>query len=272
MRTFCLGHSTLALALALAAAGPAPAATVTVAGVTFDIDNSVTAASISTTGTLSHSFFTANVNGNLSPVDPDDHVGALLGGGASAAVDMTNGTNGAAGRNFITLTWGGNRVENQPGDDLFVFESGAVNSPTQAFPEAFGVAVRAEGASAFSPFRYEFFDEGDVVALKLVTRYDLSAFGIPEGNFIDAVQVISLHNASATTPPNLEDRVDGASGEGNLTLDAGSSTGFALQQGPNSGNPGTFPDNAMDADIVYVVATNVQPPPVTAAQGWELYH
>lgn len=263
-----------AAALVMGLAPSVNAEPATVAGVTFDTDNSVKAATATTEGTNTFNFFNAPLAGvGVSPaIDPDHHIGTLLGSSPSFAVDITAGASGAGGRTIIEMTWDpGVAAINGTGDDLYVFESGTANSPTQGFPELFAVAVRIEGESTFSDYRYEHFDEGDVAASKLVTGYDFSDFGVPADGRVDAVRIISMHNASATTPPNLEDRVDGADGQGNVLLDAGSGTGNAIVQGANSGNAGQpYPDSAMDADIVYVVATQTAGP--AATESWELYH
>ncbi|MBN1477545.1 hypothetical protein JXA47_12390 [Candidatus Sumerlaeota bacterium] len=261
------------MALALALVIASQAVPVTVAGVAFDTDNAAQDAVLTTDGTLSTSFFSANVSGGTGSTDPDHHVGTMLGGSPSNAVDMTSATSGSTGRNHITLTWGtGRGVQNQAGVDIHVYESATVNSPTEMFPECFGLAVREAGSSTFSGFRYQHVEAGDVAANKTVTSFDLSDFGIAAGAWIDAVQIISMHNENATTSPYLEDRVDSATGEGNLTLDAGSGSGFRVLQGPLSGNAGTsFPDSAMDVDIVYVVATNADTIPGPATTGYLYY-
>lgn len=255
-------------------AGSSIASIETVAGIMFDTANSVQTAAISTDGVISYSLFSANVAGPGGTADPTHHVGSLLSIGDSLAIDITAGANGAGGRNYITLTWGpGNVVENQPGDDFHIFESGTANPSNRGFPELFGVAVRESGSSTFTGYRYEFFNGSDVAALKLVTSYDITDFGLPSGAFIDAVQIISMHNASATGPTYFEDRVDNASGEGNVLLDAGSGTGFQITQGPNSDSSSLpdYPDSAIDADIVYVVSTNVTNLAPSNVADWVLY-
>lgn len=235
-------------------AAPAAAGPFTVGGVTFDTDNTVQEATLSTTGTISPFSFNAPIQGAGNPdVDPDHHIGALLGNAPNSAMDLTGAhPNSTTGRTTIELNWGTDMAaENVAGDDLYILESGAPN-----FPEAYAIRVRELGG-AFSAPRYEFFTESDPATLKLLTAYDFSDFGLAPGAVVDAVQVISLHNASATTAPNLEDRAIDASGGGELILDAGSGTGFAIDQGPLSDAPGTYPDSAMDADIVYVVAASV---------------
>jgi hypothetical protein len=239
----------------------ATAEMVTVAGVTFDTDNSVTAAVLSTEGVLSVAFVNWTVTGPLGTTDVGDHIGVLLGGGPMGqTVDITAGTPGTAGRNHITLTWAsGEVVENLPGDDIHVFEEGAVFSPTQIFPEPYGVAVRQAGSPTFTGHRFQHVDAGDSAVNMIRTSFDISDFGLPGGALVGAIEIISLHNADATTPPFLEDRVDSASGQGNLTLDAGNSVGFGLLHGPLSAFSGQ-PIVIMDADITYVVAATTTVP------------
>jgi hypothetical protein len=245
------------ITLGLVALAPLALATsVTVGTTMFDTDDSVTSGTLSTSGTISTSFFGVGIFSE----DTVNSVATLLGaGGGEQGVDITGGTSGTTGRTTIELFWtSGEGVENLPGDDVFVIENGGVGRP-----EAFALAVRENGSSSFTVHRAEFADEYDAGRQQYITGYDLTDFGIAANGFIDAVQIISLHNASATTNPNLEDRVDDASGEGNVSLDAGNGSGFEIYAGPTATDGtftpdpgGAYPDGAMDADIVYVAGSN----------------
>ncbi len=255
MKPVSIIRRSLAAAGAVAIVSSAAAVPITIGSVTFDTDNSVTAASAMTTGVISFSTFNAPIQGVGNPaVDDANHIGTLLGGSGGFAVDLTNGTSGGAGRVTVELTWGaGLAAVNGSGDDLFVVESGTFTDPT-GFPEAFAVAVREEGG-AFGNYRYEFFETGDAGTLKLVTAFDFSDFGLASGARVDAVRIINLHNASSAS----EDRALLASGAGEIALGVGNGTGFEITQGPLGGNGNVaYPDSAMDADIVYVAARQVE--------------
>ena len=156
----------------------------------------------------------------------------------------------------VELNWDGNPgVTNQPGDDFVVYENGSPGGP-----EAYMIAVRETGAQSFSTFRYEFADdvvrvlpsEEEDIAQVLSTGFDLSDFGLADGASIDAIRAANMLPA---------DRVDDASGEGNVILGGGS--GFVPLTGPQ-GSGGQFNSAGYDADLTYI---GVIPPPANNEPG-----
>jgi hypothetical protein len=243
----------------LVAAMSATATPVSLGGFNFDTDDAVTSAEVTVSGTTLLFFGVG-----LFPDDPAHAIGTLAGAsGGEHALDLATAGTSNSGRTDLVLTWDpGDVLTNQIGDDFIVFEQGG-----ETFVEAFGVAVRQAGAGSFSGYRYEHFDSTDSVGSgKNITAFDLSDFGIGDGFSIDAISIINIHNATANSPAGgpEEDRVDDASGEGNLTLDAGSGSGFQITTGPGSGQGNiAYVDSGLDVDIIYVVALNpVGPPPI----------
>lgn len=142
-------------------------------------------------------------------------------------------------RKVFLVDWEGKRLPNRPGEDFVVYEVGSLGAP-----EAFMVAVRRRGSPEFSAWRYEFANTFTASYFVFATAFNLSDFGIPEGESIDAIMVANLISA---------DRVDHPSGQGNVILGGGS--GYVPVQGPTSDAPSQpFPVGRFDADIVYLAA------------------
>lgn len=232
---------------------PPPPPDFNLAGFDFYTSNSVRKASVATTiGYASPS------TGQVWP-DPLFTIGNLVdGGGFAQNLDLTGGAAGNNGRTTATLSFTTEplvncRVPNLAGDDFVVYEAG-----TAGEPEAFAVAVRSYPAGAWSQFRYEFADAQEtspgVNSGHFATGFDLSDFGIAEGGEIDQIRVVNLHNANAVTAPNLQDRVDDASGEGNVSFDVGGLVGFGILRGPQATSNDAYLNNQLDADITYVAS------------------
>jgi hypothetical protein len=145
-------------------------------------------------------------------------------------------------RSTIELTWGEAGLRNTAGEDFVIFESGKW--------EGMSVAVRKAGSDEFTSYRYEFPDAADELHNANAVAFDLSSFGLAEGDVIGAIRIRNLFNSRAR---NGGDKVDHASGEGNLVF-AGEpkyKTSFPLlsQRGGSE-----FATEDLGADIVYVTA------------------
>ncbi len=146
-------------------------------------------------------------------------------------------------RSVVLLTWGeGKGLQNNTGNDFVVFEA--------ASWEGFAVAVKKAGAKDFSPYRYQFPNSKDPIHDVNAVAFDLSDFGLADGEVITEIQIRNLFNSHATVGA---DKVDNASGQGTVIAagDAGYDKGFTLLQKQGGGE---FPDAALSADIVYVAA------------------
>ena len=144
-------------------------------------------------------------------------------------------------RAIIKLGWGeGKGLKNSEGKDFVVFESGNW--------EGFAVAVQKAGSKDFSAYRYQFPSSKDSIHDANAVAFDLSDFGLADGEMITAIQIKNLFNSKAAVGA---DKVDDASGQGNIVVagDAGYDKGFTLRQKPNGDE---FPETALSADIVYV--------------------
>lgn len=192
-------------------------ATYTYGGYTWDDANAVTNATANTT--------IATAAFATSFPEATKTIGNLLSGNSNYSVDLGDDTT----REEIQLTWGGNVLTNDTGNDFVVYETGSSGAP-----EAFAVAVRKTGTSTFTTFRYEQADNFDTNAFS--TAFDLSDFGLASGESINAIRITNLIDT---------DLVAGTDGQGNL---GGANT---PQTGPQGG--GTFPAGRFDPDITYVV-------------------
>jgi|GEM_PF-1245267 hypothetical protein len=155
-------------------------------------------------------------------------------------------------RKIFLVDWEGMRLPNRPGEDFVVYEVGSAGAP-----EAFMVAVRKKGETTFSRWRYEFANTYTANYLVFATAFNLDDFGIGEDESIDAILIANLIDA---------DRVDDASGQGNVILGGGS--GYVPVQGPLSDTPTQpYQSTRFDADIVYVGVLHDILPPGFAVSG-----
>lgn len=230
----CLSITALS-AIALTTAESAKAASFTVAGFTWDSANAVVGGSIVPGSENVYGFNASNFLPNETEV-AEKTVGSILGfhPGVSTSVNIGSDTK----RGTIELNWGGGKsLANATGKDFVLYENGGFS-----YPEAFAVAVRKVGQNDFTQFRYEFSEgfESDVFA----TAFDLSDFGIGEGEEIDAIRVTNL---LAT------DRVSGADGQGFL--------GGSYKPQTGGWGLGDYTTERFDPDITYAVALH-SPKPV----------
>lgn len=224
-------------AIVFATAQSAVAGTFSSAGYTWDSANSVKSGSIiSGAGSFG---FDANFFGG-SPEVANSTVGSILGlnPGVSTSVNLGNSTT----RSIIELNWGdGMSLENAVGQkDFVIYENGNTD------PEAYAVAVRKVGQSNFTEFLFNFADGVDTNVYG--TAFDLSDFGIADGESIDAIRITNL---IAT------DKVTGSDGRGFLGGSYDPLMGLLGGMSP-------FDDTKFDADITYVVGLHA-PKPVPEA-------
>lgn len=153
-------------------------------------------------------------------------VATAMGLSGNSFVELGNAT----GRSIIQLDWGGALLSNRSGNDLVVYESGNADAP-----EAFAVAVRRQGQTDFTNFLYRFSTSYTPESELFATGFDLSDFGLGEGDAIDAIRIANLIGT------------DLVSGDGQGFL-GGQSTPTT---GPQGG--GLYPSGRFDPDLAYVV-------------------
>ena len=153
-------------------------------------------------------------------------VAGAIGLSGNSLVELGN----ASGRSIVQLDWGGALLTNRSGNDMVVYESGNAGAP-----EAFAVAVRRQGQTDFTNFLYRFSSSYNPETDLFATGFDLSDFGLGEGDAIDAIRIANLIGTDRVT----ED------GQGFLGGQ------FAPTTGPQGG--GKYASNRFDPDIAYVV-------------------
>ncbi|MDB6024533.1 MAG: Autotransporter-associated beta strand repeat protein, partial [Verrucomicrobiales bacterium] len=162
----------------------------------------------------------------------------------------------------IELTWGaGMGLPNGPGKDFVVFE--------HANFQGFEVAVQKTGAASPSAYRYQFANSKDSLHEANAVAFDLSDFGLTEGEMITAIRIRNIFNSKAEQGA---DKVDQESGQGNVVYpkDPGYEKAFTLRE--KSGGD-EYSESSLSADVLYVAALrNVEavklpePPPTPAVE------
>lgn len=204
----------------------------TTTSLTWDENNAVSA------GTIISGNPTTFPAGFSSLVDNSQTVGELLGGETSLELAES----GSIG--IVELNWGDRRLANQSGNDLVIYENGHANEP-----EAFALAIRKVGETSFSEYLYQFTDHFSEAYDVFATVFDLSLFGLAEGEMIDAIRIRNLS-------PN--DLVSDEKGQGFL--------GGTYTPTTRSGGATFDPNGKLDADITYVVGLhNLLAPPTPPA-------
>lgn len=207
-----------------------PAAAVSLGGYTWNPANAVTSG-VQVPGSQ-------NIVELSSPsaLDAASTVAGAMGLSSNRLVELGNST----ARSILQLDWGGALLSNRSGKDLVVYESGNAGAP-----EAFSVAVRRQGQTDFTNFLYQFSSSYNAETDLFATGFDLSDFGLGEGDAIDAIRIANL---IAT------DRVTG-DGQGFLGGQNAPTTG------PQGG--GQYASGRFDADIAYVVGLHDVVSPVS---------
>lgn len=143
----------------------------------------------------------------------------------------------------IELTWGKFGIRNDKGPDFAVFEVGSY--------EAFAVAVRKAGSLDFTFYRYQFAHQSDPVHGVNSVVFDLSSFGVAEGEIIDAIRIRNVFNSEAKG--GNADKVDNAIGEGRVIYptDPDYAIGHKLLSSPRGSE---FRTESLDADLIYAVS------------------
>lgn len=162
-----------------------------------------------------------------TPLNAANTVAGAMGLSSNSFVELGNAT----GRSIVQLDWGGALLNNRSGNDLVVYESGNAGAP-----EAFAVAVRRQGQTDFTNFLYRFSSSYTPETDLFATAFDLSDFGLGEGDAIDAIRIANLIGT---------DRVTREDGQGFLGGQ------YAPTTGPQGG--GQYSSGRFDADIAYVV-------------------
>lgn len=155
----------------------------------------------------------------------------------------------------VEITWKDYGLPNNQGDDFVVFEVGSW--------EGFALAVRKAGSDKFTEYRYQFANSVDATHNVNAVAFDLSKFGLKDGDVISAIRIRNLFNAEAAIGA---DKVDGASGEGFVIYPGDPKYKDAHPLRSKAGGP-EFRVDQLGADIVYLVGLhNVQPLKAPASQ------
>lgn len=236
----------------------------TIGGFTFDEDNSVKTAKAVEGGVgiqdHSNKVFaragkeagksSAGTSSEFLAFDRSKTIGRLMGFSGRRPTDEARGVSfpernkGLAQPNLIRvtleLTWGNAALPNKPGYDFVIYEAGSY--------EGFAVSVRKAGSTEFSAPRYRFADQFDATHSVNAVAFDISSFGIEEGEKIDAIRIRNIFNSDSPQGP---DRVDDPSGQGKVLYpgDPGYESAFKLAATSGSSE---FRTDDLDADIVYV--------------------
>jgi len=243
---------------------PCPADVFVIAGVSFDTANSVQTGAI-VEGTINVQDHSSKIFARMEQApkgaagdavnpyltfDRGLSLGRILGRQARWADDRSRyisfpekGVRGAVpnkDRVTIELTWGKNGLPNRNGPDLVVFEVGSY--------EPFAVSVRKAGATEFSPYRYNFAFQADPTHGVNSVIFELTAFGVAEGEIIDAIRIRNIFNSDA---PAGADRVDSRLGEGRVIYPTdleyvGAHKLLSAVRGDE------FRTDSLDADLIYV--------------------
>ncbi len=243
----------------------APVTDYTIGGFSFNVANIVSAGSVITTTQGSAGFLSGLLDSSGSPL-ANKTVGAILNvlGGSSANSSLTLGEAPIVGgvvdnRAEVELTWGGDRLANDAGNDFVIYENG-----NTGLPEGYAVAVRRTSTGQFTNFLYQFSNSFDDAAVTssvdsdgvFATAFDLSAFGLSAGEAIDAIRIVNLTESA---------KVSGADGQG--FVDFTGTNGFT----PLTASGGSaFANSSLDPDITLVAALrNLQAAPtkISAIQG-----
>jgi hypothetical protein len=259
--SLALPVAALALACSIARC---PADVFTIAGMSFDTANSVQTGAIveGTINIMDHSskifarieqaskVASGDIVNPYLTFDRSVSLGRLLGRQARWADDRSRyisfpekGVRGAVpnkDRVTIELTWGKNGLPNRSGPDLVVYEVGTY--------EPFAVAVRKVGATEFSPYRYNFAFQADPTHGVNSVVFELSAFGVAEGEIIDTIRIRNVFNSEHVAGA---DKVDAAIGEGRVLYptDVEYVGGHKLLSTVRGDE---FRTDSLDADLVYV--------------------
>jgi len=169
----------------------------------------------------------------------------------SSAVNLPAGNNGASTRHGLEASWSGGRaLTNQPGVDFVIYESGSSGAP-----EAFMVRVElADGTYSNwyyqAPSAFETFVGSSDGAF--AHAFDLSDFGLADGDQIIAIQIANLRPSDSIDAP-------GPFAQSGTVL----FTGGGAQPSPGSlGSGNTYAGNALDPDPLYIGVLN-QLDPIT---------
>lgn len=95
---------------------------------------------------------------------------------------------------FGTLGGTSLKAVNGAGDDLVVFENGATpfGLGGTGTPDVFAVAVRKAGSTEFTSYYYKAETRANFGGWAYSNTYDLSVFGLAEGDEIDAIRIRNL--------------------------------------------------------------------------------
>lgn len=147
-------------------------------------------------------------------------------------------------------------LENKDGADLVVYESGTF--------EPFSVSVRRAGTEVFTQPRYQFSNYFDPVHNVNAVAFDLTDFGLAQGDMIDAIRIRNVFNAYSR---HGSDRVDDPSGQGMVVYPGDPGYGSSHQL-LTERDGREFKTEQLDADIIYIVALhNIVPMDKNQANG-----
>lgn len=174
---------------------------------------------------------------------------------ASRVLNMPGGNQGNSDRSVIQLTWsGGQTLANEAGVDFVVYESGSAG-----VPEGMMVQVHSTTSTennGWSEWIYIPASDYSASGQAFLTAYDLSAFGIADGETIDAIRIANLIDA---------DRMESSTGVGVvIPEDGGATSSFRPDPGPLAVGFTQYGASTYDPDPIYVGVLHTLEQPPTA--------
>ncbi len=184
-------------------------------------------------------------------------VGRLLGLAATGTrgVNLPTGNNGTLVRAGIEFSWSGGRtLTNLAGDDLVIYSSSS--NPTG--PDGYMVQVHQAGGG-WSSWLYDMADArenyvGAGTEGAFATAYDLSEFGLSDGQEIDAFRMVNLKSSDRIQGPGVETSPGSGAlvGTGIVIPDDGGATSDVF---PDPGPLASFDfygNSTLDPDPLYI--------------------
>ncbi|AMV19036.1 beta strand repeat-containing protein [Planctomyces sp. SH-PL14] len=174
----------------------------------------------------------------------------------SRLLNMPGGNQGNSDRSVIQLTWsGGQTLANETGVDFVVYESGSTG-----VPEGMMVQVHSTTSTennGWSEWIYIPASDFSASGQAFLTAYDLSDFGLADGETIDAIRIANLIDA---------DRMEDSSGVGVVIPEDGGATSSYR---PDPGALASFSQygaSTYDPDPIYVGVLHALEQPPTAGR------
>ncbi len=184
---------------------------------------------------------------------------AFFGGAGPRALNLPSGNDGTTKRSGVLLEYTGQRaIQNGPGSDLLVFESGGktalVANPQAFMVQAFVVDTASYTRWYYTPATKFGYYGGSATTGAYATEFDFSDLGVPAGAIVSQVRLVNMTE---------QDRMDSATGVGFVRPeDMGATSLFFPTPGTQSTRV-TYDATGYDPDPLFVtslstpVSTNV---------------